>query len=794
MEDKISKMQDTQLIPAQLAMPLRLPVVAIMNKPLFPGIFLPMMINASSDLKAIELAEDNGGFIALLLVKDSQEDLRDSTQLYQVGVVAKIMKKVPLPDGSVNIFIATQQRFKVIKFINKKPPFMVVPEYLEDIGDKNSNELKAMVRSLLQEMKSVSENNPFFSEEIRLNMLNIDEPGKIADIITSILNVEREKLQEMIETIDIKERLERSLMFIKREQEVMRIQQKVSKQLNERIAKSQREYFLREELKAIKAELGEGSSDPKTVELERFRDAITSLNLVGEAKEQIERELDKFALIEPNSSEYSVARNYLDLIIHLPWQAPEPQEIDLIQGRKILDEDHYGLEDVKERILEYLAVRKLKKDAKGSIICLVGPPGVGKTSIGRSIAKSLQREFFRFSVGGMRDEAEIKGHRRTYVGAMPGKFIQGLKVVKTRNPVFMIDEIDKLGVSYQGDPAGALLEVLDPEQNATFRDNYLDLPFDLSDVMFIATANTLDTIPLPLLDRMEVIRLSGYTEDEKVEIAKRYIIPKSLKKMGLTKTHVRYDRSALKAVALGYAREAGMRHYEQLIDRIHRKVAKKIALDEAEELPIKISESVLETYLKRAPFKDEDTKKISRPGMVVGLAWTALGGETLMIEAVAIPGKSSLQLTGQMGDVMKESATIAYTYARLYVSAKGKDNGQREFFENHSIHLHIPAGATPKDGPSAGITMASAMISLALNKQVKKNLAMTGELSLVGNVLAIGGLKEKSLAAKRTKIKEIIIPKANFKDLQEIPENVKENITFYPVDRIEKVIDLLFEE
>ncbi|NIZ47311.1 endopeptidase La [Entomospira nematocerorum] len=787
-------MHDNELIPAQLTLPVRLPVVALLNKPVFPGIFLPMMVNTPSDLRAVELSEENGGFIALLLVREAGEEPRDTSHFYDVGVVAKIVKKVNLPDGTINIFISTQKRCKAIKFMGSEQPYMIAVEYLEEIGDKNSNELKAMVRSLLQEMKSVSENNPFFNEEIRLNMLNIDEPGRIADIITSILNIDRDQLQKILETLDIKTRLEQALMLIKREQEVSRIQKKVSKQLNERIEKSQREYFLREELKAIKAELGEGVSDPKTMELERIRDAITKLDLTGEVKEHVERELEKFSIIDANTSEYSVVRNYLDLIISLPWHATEQAEIDIERGKEILDEDHYGLDDVKERILEYLAVRKLKKDAKGSIICLVGPPGVGKTSIGRSIARSLQREFFRFSVGGMRDEAEIKGHRRTYVGAMPGKFIQGMKVVKTRNPVFMIDEIDKMGVSYQGDPAGALLEVLDPEQNATFRDNYLDLPFDLSEVMFIATANTLDTIPQPLLDRMEVIRLSGYTEDEKVEIAKRYIIPKSLKKSGLNKEHVRYDRSALKAIALGYAREAGMRHYEQLIDRIHRKVAKKIALNEAEELPIKITESSLEIYLKRAPFKDEDIKKVTRPGMVIGLAWTAFGGDTLMIEAVAIPGKSGLQLTGQMGDVMKESANIAYTFARLYLATKGKASDEREFFERHTIHLHIPAGATPKDGPSAGITMASAMISLAVGKPVKKTLAMTGELSLVGNVLAIGGLKEKSLAARRLKIKEVIIPKANAKDLQEIPENVKENITFHPIDRMEKAIELLFDQ
>ncbi len=779
------------LIPAQMSLPLQLPVIPLLGKPVFPGIFFPLILNNGGDLEALNMANDNGGYIGLVLTKNPQENTVTAANLYEVGVVARIVKQAPVEEGGISLFITTMKRFKIVKVIHGTIPIMVVPQYLDDIGESDSNELKALMRSILQEMKVVSENNPFFSEEMRLNMVNIDAPGRIADFVCSILNVNREKQQEMLETLEVKTRLEKALMLIKKEQEVMRIQKQVSEQLSERVAKGQREYFLREELKAIKAELGEGAGDPKALEIERLTKAIEALNLPAEVQEQVGRELQKFSMIDTNSSEYTVTRNYLELITQLPWAEPVQPAIDLVKGRKILDEDHYGLNDVKERIIEYLAVRKLKHDAKGSIICLVGPPGVGKTSIGKSIAGALGREFFRFSVGGMRDEAEIKGHRRTYVGAMPGKFIQGLKITKTKNPVFMIDEIDKMGASYQGDPAGALLEVLDPEQNNTFRDNYLDLPFDLSDVMFITTANTLDSIPGPLLDRMEVIQLSGYTEDEKVEIAKRYIIPKSLKRSGLTKEHIRYDRSALKMIALGYAREAGMRRYEQQIDRIHRKVARLVAMDEAEILPLKISESNLEAYLKHPVYRDEEACKITKPGMVVGLAWTSIGGATLMIEAVAIPGKSGLQLTGQMGDVMKESANIAYTYARVAM-ASGKYK-PIDFFENHTIHLHIPAGATPKDGPSAGITMASAMISLATGRQVKKGLAMTGELSLVGNVLPIGGLKEKSLAARRLKISEIIIPKANKADLEEIPENVKENITFHIVDKMDKVIDLLFD-
>ena len=458
------------------------------------------------------------------------------------------------------------------------------------------------------------------------------------------------------------------------------------------------------------------------------------------------------------------------------------------KAKKILDRDHYGLEDVKERIIEYLAVRKLKQDNRGSIICLVGPPGVGKTSVGKSIAGALSKKFFRFSVGGMRDEAEIKGHRRTYVGAMPGKIIQGLKIVKTKDPVFMIDEIDKLGSSFQGDPSSALLEVLDPEQNHAFRDHYLDLPFDLTRILFITTANTLDTIPRPLLDRMEVIRLSGYIDDEKMEIAKRYLIPKSLKKHGLDKKYILYKSKVLKTIAENYARDAGMRSFEQAVDKIHRKAARQIVEGE-KNLPIEITPDNIEKYLKKPPFREEELKKADKPGMAVGLAWTSMGGDTLIIEAVEIPGKEGFKLTGQMGDVMKESASIAYSLVR---KAAPRYGGKASFFDKNVIHLHIPEGATPKDGPSAGITMATALLSLVIRKKIKGNLAMTGELSLTGKVLPIGGLKEKTIAARRNKIKEIIIPRQNLHDLEEIPEHVKKGITFHPVDEMDEVIAIVF--
>jgi ATP-dependent Lon protease len=515
---------------------------------------------------------------------------------------------------------------------------------------------------------------------------------------------------------------------------------------------------------------------------------VDSLGLSGEVKELVEQELEKFSLMEPNAPEFTVTRNYLETIIALPWRDDSKESIEMEKARAVLDADHYGLEDVKERILEYLAVRKLKRDTKGSIVCLVGPPGVGKTSVGKSIARALGRKFFRFSVGGMRDEAEIKGHRRTYVGAMPGKIIQGLKIVKTRNPVFMIDEIDKLGVSFQGDPSSALLEVLDPEQNIAFRDHYLDLPFDISHVLFVTTANTLDSIPSPLLDRMEVIRLSGYIDGEKVAIARRYLIPRSLEKSGLAKAGVRYDTGALLAIADGYAREAGLRNFEKALDKVHRKIARKSLLGEI-SLPVALKKNDLVEYLGKPVFLDEEMAVINKAGMAIGLAWTPLGGAVLAIEAVANPGKEGFRLTGKLGEVMQESANLAYSYVR-HVS--GAFDVKRDFWESNTIHLHVPAGATPKDGPSAGITLASALLSLATGRRIRKSLAMTGELSLVGRVLPIGGLKEKVIAARRNRLKVVLYPKQNERDLEEIPAHVRAGMTFHPVATMDDVIGKIF--
>ena len=781
-------MAENSVIPIDQILPNKLPLVALMGRPIFPGIFTPIMIGNPTDVKVVDHSVSGDALIGLVMLQNETET-PSIGDLYKVGTVAKIVKKINLPDGGVNIFISTLKRFQVKKTLHPADPIIAAVEYLEDEEDDTA-EVKALTRALVSEMKQISENNPLFSEEMRLNMINIDHPGKIADFIASILNIEKAEQQKILEILNVRKRMEQVLVFIKKEQELLRIQKKIQKEINEKIEKSQRDYFLKEELKAIKSELGM-TTDAKSSEYARFKEKLDSFKFEGEIKETVEQELEKFSLMDPNSAEFIVSRNYLDVIASLPWGEPAPENLELKKAQEILEADHYGLKDVKTRIVEHLAVRKLRKDTKGSIICLVGPPGVGKTSVGRSIARSLGKAFFRFSVGGMRDEAEIKGHRRTYIGALPGKIIQGLKIVKAKDPVFMIDEIDKMGQSYQGDPASALLEVLDPEQNYNFRDHYLDLPFDVSHVFFIVTANTLDTIPSPLIDRMEIIQLPGYIDTEKLEIAKHYLIPKSLEKNGLKKNQVKYNQESLLYIANGYAREAGVRNFEKNLDKIHRKIAKQIV--DAEEAsvgsaPLKfaIDKKVIEEHLGKPIFPEGEIKRADRPGMSVGLAWTSMGGDTLVIEATSVPGKEGLTLTGKMGDTMKESAAIAMTMAqKLGTERYGIESA---WFEKNHIHLHIPEGATPKDGPSAGITMATALLSLVRNKTIADRVVMTGELSLTGQVLPIGGLKEKTIAAQRNKAKHIIIPKQNLRDLDEIPENVKKGIEFHPVERFDEVL------
>ena len=883
--EKPSKKNEPTIVPVEQTLSNKLHLIPVSGRPIFPGIFTPLMITASDDARVAEEAYGGDGLIGIVMLREETES-PTADDLHQVGTVARIIKKINLPDGGVNIFISTIKRFRIRKVLSQREPMVAIVEYLEDKED-DTFEVKALTRALISEMKEISDNNPLFSEEMRLNMVNIDHPGKIADFITSILNIDRNQQQQVLETVNVRERMEQVLVFIKKEQELLRIQKKIQTEINDRIETQQREYFLKEELKAIKEELGI-TTDAHNSDYQKLKEKLDAFAFDGEIKEAVENELEKFQLMETGSSEYNVVRNYLETIASLPWpcakaadgseKASGAEDYNLEEARAILQKDHYGLDDVKKRILEYLAVRKLKQDSKGSIIILVGPPGVGKTSVGRSIASAMNKPFFRFSVGGMRDEAEIKGHRRTYVGAMPGKIIQGLKIVKSASPVFLIDEVDKMGMSHQGDPASALLEVLDPEQNVSFRDNYLDLPFDVSDIFFILTANTLDTIPDPLLDRAEIITLSGYIDQEKMEIAKKYLIPKTLAKNGLKKTQVKFDKSALNLIAQSYARESGVRHFEKCLDKIARKIAmelvslpeaveKEAAIRELEALKealeasrtgspegqervaakeemeaAKVEEQTIskepeagknqpqeqgrllspdqlkelngqlslrqkelkailsksytvdqeatKKYLGTPVFDEDDIKTAAIPGTSIGLAWTSMGGDTLLIETAAIPGKEGFSLTGQLGDVMKESAAIAMSWVRSYVQEKGiKASG---WFDSNTIHIHVPEGATPKDGPSAGITITTALVSLLTGKPMKAATAMTGELSLTGRVLPIGGLREKTVAAKRNKIKHIIIPKANLRDLDDIPEIVKKGVTFHPVSRMEEVLELVF--
>lgn len=793
MTDKDNSQIESSIISTDQILPNKLTLIPLQGRPIYPGIFTPLMINSTEDVKVVEEAYEQEGFIGIVMLKN-EADNPSISDLHKVGTAARIIKKVNLPDGGINIFISTVKRFKIRKTLHKSSPMAAAVEYLED-EEADTFEVKALTRALISEMKEVSENNPLFSEEMRLNMVNIDNPGKVADFIASILNIDKEDQQKILETVNVRQRMEQVLVFIKKEQELLRVQKKIQNELNDRIEKNQREYFLREEMRSIQEELGE-TAEGNATDYQKFKKKIEEFKFEGEIKETVESELEKFALMDPNSSEYIGTRNFLELVTQLPWKDPVVDDYDMVRAKEILEADHFGLEDVKKRIIEYLAVRKMKGDCKGSILILVGPPGVGKTSVGHSIANAMNKPFYRFSVGGMRDEAEIKGHRRTYIGAMPGKIIQGLKITKSNTPVFMIDEVDKMGSSHNGDPASALLEVLDPEQNVSFRDNYLDLPFDVSNVFFILTANTLDTIPEPLLDRAEIIQLSGYIDQEKIEIAKKYLIPKNLEKNGLKKNQVKYSKDALMEIAKEYARESGVRNYEKCLDKIHRKIVTELVMqndkeenksEEKKTLPaFTIEQSDLYKYLGKPDFDESQIKVAAVPGTAIGLAWTSMGGDTLLIESTSFAGKGGLVLTGQMGDVMKESSQIAFNWSRKFVL----ENGQKkpEWFEENIVHLHIPEGATPKDGPSAGITMATTFVSLFTGKKIKPNLAMTGELSLTGQVLPIGGLREKTVAAKRNKIKTIIIPKANERDLEEIPEHVKSGIKFIPVTDVREVL------
>lgn len=772
------------IVPLEEALPRELFIIPLKARPVFPGIITPLVIPPGRFVPSVEESLQKDRYLGLVCLKkdDSPEDSENN--IYHVGVVCRIIKKINLPDGGVNILVNTIRRLKIEKIVSTHPHLKAIVNYPEEEYGTSKNTIKAMMRTLIILTKELAQNNPLFTEEMKLTMMNMDEPGKMADFVCSILNLEKEDYQSVIESFDIGDRIEKVLLYLKKEIELVNLQRKIQEQINEKIDKQQRQYYLREQLKAIQNELGIQNEKG----IRKYDDLVLRLkeNQIDEqVVSEVEREVEKFHSTDPNSPEYNITRNYLEILSALPWEVPQKKEIDIRKARKILDRDHYKLDDVKERILEFLAVRKLNPTGKGPILCLVGPPGVGKTSIARSIAEATNRKFFRFSVGGMRDEAEIKGHRRTYIGAMPGKVINALRITKAKDPVILLDELDKISVGFQGDPASALLEVLDPEQNSAFRDHYIDLPFDLSHVFFIATANTTETIPRVLLDRMEVINLSGYITDEKVQIFRKYLWKKTLINNGYEKYAPNWDLKAIPLFINSYSRESGLRGLEKMTDKIVRKLALKTL--ENQKIPKIIDYSYVKELLGPPPFVDDRMTVPKIPGTALGLAWTSSGGSTLLLEAVAVRTKSEpkIVLTGQLGKMMEESAKIALSYVRTVFS-------DLDFFENHSIHLHAPDGATPKDGPSAGITIATAIVSLVTGKVMKKGYAMTGEITLTGEVLSIGGLREKIVAAKRSSIKNIIIPEDNKSQLEEIPDYVKKGVEFHFVSSYRQVGELVF--
>ncbi len=804
----------TDLVVVNPHLPQFLPLLPLESGPVLPGLMAHMQIPKGRAVAAVEKAEKQ--MIGLLLPKrelqalppppdseDASEIVYSSDDLYQRGVSAKILKKILLPDGTMSLLVHGVSRFEVGTVIQSDPFLTAQVNYFEDLNTRDP-EVEALARQVLMQVKQLSENTPFFTDELKLALINAPSHGALADMVAFTLGLRGTEAQNYIETVDVKERLLKILVFLKKEHDVSKLQKKLADEVENRVQKFQREYFLKEQLKTIKRELGL-EEDDKSREKRTLEEKIAKANLPEHAKKVADEELRRLSTIPETSPEFNLTRNYIDWIASLPWSRTTSDNLDLKNARKVLDKHHFGIEKVKERILEFLAVRKLKPGYEGSILLLVGPPGVGKTSLGKSVAEALGREFFRFSLGGMRDEAEIKGHRRTYVGAMPGKILQGLKRVGTGNPVILLDEVDKLGASFQGDPASALLEVLDPEQNHGFLDHYLDIPFDLSKVLFIATANSLQTIPPALMDRMEVIELPGYTLEEKESIATGHVIPRALDKHGLGKTAVKISRPVLNRIIRDYAREPGVRTLQQQLDRIARKAA-RLQVEKAKKFPVSLKETELEDWLGPQKFFNEQSERVTQPGVITGLAWTAMGGDILFIEAIALEGKGELRLTGQMGEVMVESARIALSRVKkhlslqndLRINAVSRDpaTGKRrkmsssEWFQNHDIHLHIPAGAVPKDGPSAGITMATALLSLLTGQSVKPRLAMTGELSLVGKVLPVGGIREKILAAKRAGIDHIILPKRNEKDLKEVPPAQRKGLKFSFATKVNDVFHL----
>jgi ATP-dependent Lon protease len=766
--------------------PSTLPVLPLKETVVFPDSAAPLAIGQERSIALIDEVVTRDGMVALVTAKDPEVEQPGWEDLHEIGTAAMVHKLIKVPDGTLRILVQGLQRIKLDERVQDEPYLVGAFSELPDV-ESDSKELEALVRNVQMLFGRIVALVPYLPAELELAAANVDDASALSHLVASTMRLKTEEKQQLLEQPDVERRLRELSLILSRELEVFELGTKIQSQVQSELEKGQREYFLRQQLKAIQEELGEG--DPEQAELQDLRERVAQAELPEEARKAVDRELGRLERLPSASAEYGVIRTYLDWILSLPWSKTTEDNLDLERARQILDEDHYDLDKVKDRIIESLAVAKLKNDVSGSILCFVGPPGVGKTSLGQSIARTLGRQFVRVSVGGVRDESEIRGHRRTYIGSMPGTIIRALRDAESRNPVFLIDEIDKMGADWRGDPASAMLEVLDPEQHSTYRDHYLDLPFDLSKVLFITTANQLETIPPPLLDRMDVIQLSGYTEDEKVGIARKYLVPKQLEAHGLDREKVTVTEGALRTVIREYTREAGVRNLERQIAALARKAARRVAEGKARG-STRIDERRVRSWLGPRRFAGEVRRRTADPGVATGLAVTATGGDVLFIEASSYPGRGRLRVTGQLGEVMQESAQAALSWVRSHSEVLDLDP---EWFAEHDIHVHVPAGAVPKDGPSAGITMVTAIVSLVSGRPVSEQVAMTGEVTLTGQVLGIGGLRDKILAAQRAGVRKVILPKENEPDLDDLPSEARKELEFVLADHVDEVLAAAFD-
>jgi len=772
----------------ELEIPDVLPLLPVRDVVIFPFMIVPLFVGRERSINAVDAALTKDRLVFTATQKDIIKEDPEPEDLYKSGTVCMIMRMLKLPDGRVKILVQGLSRANIASFAQTKPHYMAAIDKVKEppaVGP--SLEIEALMRTVREQLEKLASFGKVVFQEVMMVLDNIIDPGRMADLVAANLGLKIEEAQSVLETLDPVKRLEKVNEYLVKELQVAQMQVKIQSQAKEEMDKSQREYYLREQMRAIKNELGD--IEEPTEELDEFRDKLKKAKMPPDVEKEANKQLDRLEMMHPDAAEAALIRTYLEWLVDLPWAKQTKDTLDIEKARKVLDTDHYNLEKVKERILEYLAVRKLQPKTKGPILCFVGPPGVGKTSLGRSIAKAMGRNFVRISLGGIKDEAEIRGHRRTYVGALPGRIIQGIKQAGTNNPVFMMDEIDKIGMDFRGDPSSALLEVLDPEQNYAFSDHYLNLPFDLSKVMFITTANMTDPIPEPLLDRMELLNLPGYTEEEKLEIARKFIVPRQVKEHGLTKKHLTFQDDAIKKIISQYTREAGLRNLEREIASICRKVAKRVASGKSTQTAV--SPKTVQELLGIPKYIPETEQELDEIGVATGLAWTPVGGEILYIEATIMNGKGQLTLTGHLGDVMKESAHAALSYAR---SRADLFDLKPDFYKDLDIHIHVPSGAIPKDGPSAGITMATALISALTQTPIDKDIAMTGEITLRGRVLPIGGVKEKCLAALRAKITNIILPERNKKDIEDIPKDIRKKINFIFVKHMDDVLKVIFKK